>query len=470
MATFIVKEDGVFTTINDAIAAAVAERASSGQSQTIIIYPKSNSGVYGEQIDLSVDGILISGIVEGASRVKVAGYYKYQNGSSNVNGGINVLNSIDCQRIVFSGTNLQHLMASDLDISSSDNHAIDFTNSGYDSSNYSSIRINQGTFISADVSKNALHMTNGYFYGNNVQFAVGTTAVVADVTAGNPHSLSGKSGLEISTGSFVGQLSFRLAQIVDPAYTNLSLYKVSIRTEDGVTPLVIRQSRAVLNTINFINVQSNQTIDVDLESSVYYKNVLSTAGTSVVPVANVPRNKIAADVSGAGGLVVNDSQGLLSSLKGTINGQGVVWNASLNKWETTTTAVYGKPTHVFEVANLSSWSVGDSVSMTDTGLVRSDYDSESGSNSIGVIGDVFVEGIGPSGTVTVILGGDPFVSTDIHSLPKGTELYLGTNGKLTTYSNIPDGKWLTLMGKVIETGTGAGSGQIALNIRQVGTK
>jgi hypothetical protein len=49
-------------------------------------------------------------------------------------------------------------------------------------------------------------------------------------------------------------------------------------------------------------------------------------------------------------------------------------------------------------------------------------------------------------------------------------MYAGMDGKLVPYLLIPEGDWITLMGKVIEKGSGAGSGRIALNIRQIGTK
>jgi hypothetical protein len=103
-------------------------------------------------------------------------------------------------------------------------------------------------------------------------------------------------------------------------------------------------------------------------------------------------------------------------------------------------------------------------------LVISDSLTENSSNCVGVIESIVTHGNGPSATVTVVLAGDPLVSSDLSDYSLGTEMYAGMDGKLVPYSLIPEGDWITLMGKVIEKGSGAGSGRIALNIRQIGTK
>lgn len=467
MSTFTVSEIGPYTTINAALVDAIAERASSGQPQTIVVYPKSNNGVYGEQIGLDVDGIIINGIVENGNRVQVAGYYIYTNGTSNVNGGKNVLSKVDCTGIRFYGSNVQHLVAGDINTNSQDNHAIDFTNTGYDSDGYSSISINGGTFITGSQYKNALRMTNGYMYANNVQFTNSTTAVCANVTAGNPQSLNKKSGLEISTGSFVGQVRFDLTQTVVEGYTNLSLNKVSIRTEGDLVPLYVKQSRAFLTGVTFVNPQSVKTID-DQGSIISYKNIVSSVGTSIIPVKTVPRDGIAPDPYNVGALLVNDDRGYISALNGTINGQTVAWNSSLGKWE----AVLGAldfPSKSFIVSDASGLDVGRCVSFVNDVLVQSSPATEQSSNSFGIVKAVTVNS-STSVTVKVAIAGDVTTLSSLSSYALGQELYCGPDGTLVTYADLNVGDWVTVMGKVLERGSGAINGSIALNIRQVGIK
>ena len=469
MATFTVSENGPYTTINAALADAIAERSSSGQVQIIVVQPKSNGGVYSENIDVSVDGIQINGVVQGQNRVRVLGYYKYENsGIEDVSGGKNVLTRMDLYRVIFTGSVYQQLTTADIRLNNSTDHTIEMTNTGYDNG-YSSVSINGGSFTPTSLDKNALYMTHGYLYANNVQFSHSPTCVSVYCTAGKENPSSAKSGIEISTGSFVGQFDFELAGPVDETYTNLNLYNVSVRTEGASFPPVkIRQSKAVLSGVTLVNQQSTYTIDVDTESRVTYKNIIIPAGTSTIPVGEIPRSRIAADIANAGGIVVNDDQGKLSSILGNVNGQSVVWNAFSNRWEIG--FVSSRPTHAFEVSDASTWVSGDSVSIVEESLVISDSLTEDSSNCVGVIESIVTHGNGPSATVTVVLAGDPLVSSDLSDYSLGTEMYAGMDGKLVPYSLIPEGDWITLMGKVIEKGSGAGSGRIALNIRQIGTK
>lgn len=466
MATFTVSEIGPYTTIGAALVDAKAERVSSGQPQTIVVYPKSSNGVYGENISLDVDGIIINGVVQGGNRVQVAGYYTFLNGTTNVNSGKNVLSKVDCSGIRFYGSNVQHLVAADINTNSSDEHAIDFTNTGHNANGYSSISVNGGSFITGSSSKNALRMTNGYMYANNVQFTNSTTSVCANVSAGNPLSLNKKSGLEISTGSFVGQVRFILSQTVVEGYTNLNLNKVSIRTEGTLVPLYIRQSRVFLTGITFVSPQSVKTIDVDEASIVSYKNIVSSQGTSIIPVKDVPREKISPDTYNTGAILVNDDRGYIGALKGTINGQTVAWNASLNKWE----AVLGSnfPSKSFVVSDATGLIEGCCVSFVDEILVPSSPDTEESSNSFGVVKSVVVTG--DSATVEVALSGDAAASTSLSAYSLGQELYCGPDGSLVPYSDLNVGDWITLMGKVVEKGNGASSGKVALGIRQIGIK
>jgi hypothetical protein len=469
LATFTVSENGPYTTINDALVDAIAERTTSQSVQTIVVHPKTGGGVYSENIDVSVDGIQINGIVQGQNRVRVLGYYKYQNsGGTNVSGGKNVLTKMDLYRVIFTGSNYQQLTTADIRLNNSTDHTIEMTNDGYNNG-YSSISINGGSFTPTSLEKNALYMTHGYLYANNVQFSHSPSCVSVYCTAGKEHQSSAKSGIEISTGSFVGQFDFELAGPVDETYTNLNLYNVSVRTEGAsFPPIKIRKSKAVLSGVTLVNPQSTYTIDVDTDSKVSYKNIVIPAGTSTLPVGEIPRSRISADIANAGGIVVNDDQGRLSSILGNVNGQSVIWNAFSNRWEIG--FVSNRPSHSFEVSDASTWVVGDSVCIVDGSLGIANYLEQDSSDSLGVIETIVVRGNGPSATVTVALAGNPLVSTDLSSISLGTELFVGLNGKLVPYSGIADGKWITLMGKVIEKGSGAGSGRIALNIRQIGTK
>lgn len=469
MATFTVSENGPYSTINSALADAITERNSSGQVQTIVVYPKSNNGAYYEQIDLTVDGIQINGIVQGVNRVRVLGYYKYENdGVSDINGGRNVLTRVDMYRVIFTGLEYQNLVMADVRLNNSVDHTIEFTNTGFGGV-YSYITINGGSFTNTNPDKNSLYMTNGYLYANNVQFIHNADSVSVYCTANDFEDAGSRTGIEISTGSFVGQFDFELDAPVNDEYTNLNLYNVSIRTEGpGFAPIKIRKSKAILSGVTLVNPQTIFTIDTDTDSRITYKNIIVPAGGTTLPVGEIARSRIAADIAGAGGIVVNDDQGRLSTLLGTINGQSAVWNAFSNRWE----AVFASnvPTYSFEVSDASTWVVGDCVSLVGGSLVLGGYVDQPSSDCVGIVTSIIVQGDGPSAVVTVALAGPPSVSTDLTSFGMGEEVYVGLNGKLVPYSGIPEGSWITLVGKVIDNGTGAGSGKLALNIRQVGTK
>lgn len=452
-----------YPTITEAYEAAKAAVLSTGTVQSVII---AAGDYFDFPLVVDVDGIDFVGPYTGTATVLATATFNHS--SSPVGTYTNSLANLNMNGIRVSGNRFQKLVVNRVTCTNNDSDCVVMSNTGVDgaTNTYSRINVSASTFV-ANVGK-AIVVSAGYVDAVNCSFISPTDEVCASIDLAP--DTDKVSGLKVYQGSFTGQLQahYGPSNVPDDKYYILNIERVSIKTT-GVNYSCVTVSDASVRLVDVVlnNPESPININKTGESLVTYKNLTVPAGIVSPSFSTaLPRNRIQPDILGAGGVVVNDGYGNLASLRGTVDGQSLVWSASSNRWianlNEDALRVYD-----FFVNDISTWVVGDVVSVTSSSAVKALNNSEDNAKVIGVVGAVAASGIGDGGTITAVMAGRVTVSTDLSGFSLGEPVYVGsTAGKVVRYSDIPIGGWISAVGTVIDPVNNI----VAYQPRLIGTK
>ncbi len=434
-----------YSTITAAYEAAKSAVLSTNTVQSIIV---AAGDYYEFPFVVEVDGIDFIGPYTGTATVLATATFNHD--SSPAGTYTNSLVNLNMSGIRVSGTRFQKLVVNKVTCTNNDSDCVVMSNTGVDGATnaYSRINASASTFV-ANVGK-AVVISAGYVEAVSCSFISPTDEVAASVDLSL--DTNRVSGLKVYQGSFTGQVQahYGPSNMPEDRYYILNLQRVSIKTT-GINYSCVSVDDASIKLVDVVlnNPESSINVAKTGNSFVAYKNLTVPAG--IVPPnfsTQIPRNRIQPDILGAGGVLVNDGYGRIVSLRGTVNGQSLVWSSSADKWDAVLNTDSLK-SYDFFVEDISSWSVGDVVSMTPSSPVKSLNDTEDNAKVIGVVGTVIVYEFG--GTITVVMTGRMSLNTDLSTTPLGEPVYVGSvAGKVVRYSDIPDGNWISAVGTVID--------------------
>lgn len=460
MANFNVPSD--YSTISAAYQAAKAAVLATGDTQTVVIA----AGEYSDFPSVvDVDGVDFIGPSTGTATVLATASFNH-GPTPAADTFANSIVNLTLSRINLSGTRFQKLLLTNVNVINDDSDSVTVSNTGVDigTGKYSFIRAVNCTFVANDGI--ALVMSAGFVDAVKCSFISPTDGV--SVSLDLPLDTSKVSGLKLYQGSITGQIQAKYGTANESDYFIVNLDKVSIKTT-GNDYSCISLDDASIKLMNVVlnNPQSSINIAKTGNSFVSYKNLTVPAG--IVPpnfATLLPRNRIEPDIVGAGGVLVNDSFGRISSVRGASNGQSLVWSSAKDTWEPNV-VIDALKVFNFSVDDISAWPVGTVTSLTPSGPVLAKNDTEENSTVVGVVYTTIPSTVSSGGTITVTMAGYAYLDTDLSSFSLGQPVYVSSvEGKVCKYEDLAIGAWISAVGIVIDPAQNL----IAYQPRLIGTK
>lgn len=334
MADFIVSDsDAPFTSIAAAYQAAAIEARATGVAQNVIV----SFGEYNESFTMDTDGVNI------VSAESDNGIQPFINGTITVDFSSDAyvsaqktatILSFKVQAIRFVGNNYQNIVLASCEISNSSGPAVYVNNTGIAQSGSqapSTLNTNTTILTTFHAPSPAVDVQSGYFVANQVNVnAYSTSSLAILVKSLRIFPSTAQTGASISEAQILGQV--KMEYDTTPIYTTLILNKSKVTTEGTTTyPFYAQNGRAKLTYVVLANPFSEYAIYSTPTSVVAYQNLSVPANSAASPSPDIPRYQIAPDR--AGGVVLNDQKGRLTTLVGTQTGQMLRWNHSTNTWE-----------------------------------------------------------------------------------------------------------------------------------------
>jgi hypothetical protein len=435
-----------YSTITDAYDAAKAAVLSTSETQTVVI-------AAGDYIEfpsvVDVSGVDFVGPSTGDANVIATALFDHFTSSPSTTYSNSVTN-VNFLGVRLTGSEFQKLYLNNVTCINDNSDCLIVSNTGVDSgtNKHSFVKAVNCTFVANDGA--ALNMTGGFVDAVKCSFTSPTDGVSVSIDFS---PVTDKvAGLKLYQGSITGQVQARYGNLNESDYFMVNLDKVSIRTT-GNNYSCISLEDASIKLLNVVlnNPQSSINIQRTGNSFVSYKNLTVPAG--IVPpnfATLIPRNRIEPDIVGAGGVLLNDSYGKISSVRGISNGHSLVWSSAKDTWESSE-VIDALKVYDFYVDDISLWVAGDVVALTPTGPVLAQNDSEEHASVVGVVYTTVPSTVSSGGTIAVLMAGYAYLNTNLSSFSRGQHVYVGpVEGKVVGYSSLQLGKWISDVGTVID--------------------
>lgn len=421
MANFVVSDSGApYNSIAAAYAAAAQEARDTGQQQNVVV----EFGEYDESFTMDTDGVnLISAqsassiqpVINGIITIDFAptAYVSPEKKASIV--------AFKIQQILFVGSSYQNVAVTNSNIENVSETPIVVDNTGLSPAPYyaaSSLTVNTTVVTCLSASVPVVDVQNGLVKVVQSTVSGAATGVSFNIEAERVAPSTAQVGADIYDCTVVGRFVVQYA--ATPTYYTLTMSRSNVTTSEvGNYPIIVTNGKIKVTYTVLANAFVPYPIQANPQSVVTFQNLTVPANSSGAPSEKIARSRIAADR--AGGIVLNNQSGYMTSLVGTASGQVLAWSSSQNSW----VASSSSPSD-------NSFPLMPAETISINQLVAIDFEGKA------VVADASVEGRYPAVGICVAVVSPELIKVspqrfvfDLVGMTPQALYYLGNNGQMT---------------------------------------